>query len=982
MAAKVGTVVIDIGADTAKLVSGMNKAERAVKRSVGNMKTTVLSLASAYLGIEGAMKALNIAADFTKTAAKFEQFESVLETIEGSSEKAGESMDWITEFAKTTPYELGSVAESFVKLRAYGINPTDGTLKALGDTASAMGKPLSQAVEAMADAVVGENERLKEFGIRASKEGDKIAYSWTNSSGEMKRTVIDNNSDIIESTLEAILNSKYEGAMEKQSKTFDGLMSNMSNQWTIFQKKVMDAGLLNYIKAVISAIVQTLPDAFGAAGQNSGEFAKYVIDKLNGVIDSVGFLYDAFTGVRLVIKSIEIGFLYLVKGITYVIDGAITGINFLIKQYNSLPESMRGEKAGLLSKLGTDAVNEEIAEAKKEWSGLVDSLSDGRSFAKGFIEDVSVSFTKFQLGSDDAIKKTTEFNAAIENIENGAVAADEKLANLKSAINSVMLTDVEKIGYKWMSLLDGIPETHALYSQAIDAMNAEIDESLSSSLSGYKSGVEELGEAISETMETAADKINNRWDELIKNATGASKELLDAAEKARQKELEGRGKENIGGNENPDNAFSYSYGTTFWAQPIMSLFDWVKSGRSASDYTKSQNALMPSMSDRWQKEWLTNISSGSVTVREFGLEMEVVTESIAVFDDAIRSFERGMSSLEDVMSTALGMIDDNMEASTDHAKQMFYQSLQTARDYESQVIGDPTNIDLIKQYEEAVNTFSEYSSNYLGNTDYFASYEDYLMAKAVSSSAASDFYQSASTTDQLLMDLKNLTELTNLALDDGNVTAEEAKAINSAAKEILDSGTISTTDSDAYDWLKLIENATSDGVVTTDELKSITQGAVDAIDDQDSDLFTIAAKTEGIEENTQSIGKYKVTATKIEAVTVTDPTTGWNYTEVMPTETLYTPYKMGGYTGDFGVNQVAGVVHGQEYVVNAKTTRDLGLNHNNGGVFKEILAENIKYNQRVGNLEQMVYAQTKEVMKLREVIDNVTEGGKAMRTAS
>jgi hypothetical protein len=31
-------------------------------------------------------------------------------------------------------------------------------------------------------------------------------------------------------------------------------------------------------------------------------------------------------------------------------------------------------------------------------------------------------------------------------------------------------------------------------------------------------------------------------------------------------------------------------------------------------------------------------------------------------------------------------------------------------------------------------------------------------------------------------------------------------------------------------------------------------------------------------------------------------------------------------------------VHGQEYVVNAKTTRDLGLN-NSSGVFKDILSE-------------------------------------------
>jgi molybdenum-dependent DNA-binding transcriptional regulator ModE len=49
-------------------------------------------------------------------------------------------------------------------------------------------------------------------------------------------------------------------------------------------------------------------------------------------------------------------------------------------------------------------------------------------------------------------------------------------------------------------------------------------------------------------------------------------------------------------------------------------------------------------------------------------------------------------------------------------------------------------------------------------------------------------------------------------------------------------------------------------------------------------------------------------------------------------------FSSGGYTGDMGVNSIAGIVHGQEYVVNAQTTKDLGLN-NSSGVFEELLSE-------------------------------------------
>jgi hypothetical protein len=38
-----------------------------------------------------------------------------------------------------------------------------------------MGKDMMQMIEAVADASTGEFERLKEFGIKASKQGDQVA---------------------------------------------------------------------------------------------------------------------------------------------------------------------------------------------------------------------------------------------------------------------------------------------------------------------------------------------------------------------------------------------------------------------------------------------------------------------------------------------------------------------------------------------------------------------------------------------------------------------------------------------------------------------------------------------------------------------------------------------------------------------------------------------------------------------------------------
>jgi hypothetical protein len=52
----------------------------------------------------------------------------------------------------------------------------------------------------------------------------------------------------------------------------------------------------------------------------------------------------------------------------------------------------------------------------------------------------------------------------------------------------------------------------------------------------------------------------------------------------------------------------------------------------------------------------------------------------------------------------------------------------------------------------------------------------------------------------------------------------------------------------------------------------------------------------------------------------------------------YFGFASGGYTGDGAKYDMAGIVHKGEYVVNAQTTKDLGLN-NSSGVFEELLSE-------------------------------------------
>lgn len=208
---------------------------------------------------------------FLDVASDFERFEGALTTIEGSSAKAKESMAWVQNFAAKTPYELGEVTDAFIKLRARGFDPKGGTLQVLGDTASGLQLKggVIQAVEAIADAVNGEGERLKEaFNITQRIKGDEITYFYKDlkTGADLSAKANKNNRTEIERTLTTILKSQFTGAMLTQSKTWAGMMSNLSDQWTRFAYTVMSSGLFDLMKTKLSGVLDTL-DRMAESGQ-------------------------------------------------------------------------------------------------------------------------------------------------------------------------------------------------------------------------------------------------------------------------------------------------------------------------------------------------------------------------------------------------------------------------------------------------------------------------------------------------------------------------------------------------------------------------------------------------------------------------------------------------------------------------------------------------------------------------------------------
>jgi len=266
-----------------------NVADNSVR--AGRGLGTVFQVAGGFLGAQLVNFGFNAAKGLVDMQANAEQARISLEVVTGSAERANELFAELQGFAAETPFAFPELMDSAIALEAFGLKAEDW-LTTIGDTASAMGKSVDQVTQAVLDATTGEYERLKELGIKARVEGDKLVFSYMKNGQEITQTVDKNNREVIASTVQSIWNEKYAGAMEKQSKTFAGQMSTLKDNIaltmqnataSVFQFATRGLAFVNDVFA--NGFVATIEDRFGPG---AAAFVGHIGTMAQGVIDAFG----------------------------------------------------------------------------------------------------------------------------------------------------------------------------------------------------------------------------------------------------------------------------------------------------------------------------------------------------------------------------------------------------------------------------------------------------------------------------------------------------------------------------------------------------------------------------------------------------------------------------------------------------------------------------------------------------------------------
>lgn len=169
-----------------------------------------------------------------ETRKEYARFEATLRNTTGSSEEAAKAMKMLQQLAKDTPASVSEWTESYIKLVNRGIKPTTDELTAMGDIAMSQGKDIDQFIEALLDAMTGENERLKEFGITASKNGKTTAYTFRGVTTEVQNTDMAIKNYILSlGKLQGV-----QGSMATQMNELAGLESNLGDQMDSIYNKI------------------------------------------------------------------------------------------------------------------------------------------------------------------------------------------------------------------------------------------------------------------------------------------------------------------------------------------------------------------------------------------------------------------------------------------------------------------------------------------------------------------------------------------------------------------------------------------------------------------------------------------------------------------------------------------------------------------------------------------------------------------------
>ncbi|AXY60029.1 tape measure protein [Acinetobacter sp. WCHAc010052] len=412
MSSKLGTLTLDLIARIGQFTEPLDRAEKKVKSSaskigqgfsdLGNLAQKAVPMVAGLAGTIAGVAASYITLDKVMGAQRAYDVQIAgLETATKSAENARTAYAALSQFAKETPYSMDQAVEGFTKLVNLGLTPSERALRSYGNTAAAMGKDLMQFIEAVADASTGEFERLKEFGVKASKQSEDVAFTFQGTT-----TTVKNSADSIEEYLMKIGENEFAGSMAKRMDSLDGSIANMEDSWKDLYLAISSAGVgelmrdgvdlasdgIQGLTALISSgAIEAGLAGFGVAfsifggdarsemksiADSFGLTSDFLVEKWRATIAELNALGNTWTTLRSWVQKASVS---VAAGVDMISDPFNKRSSNASKQM-AWEDSMRAIDAETIAR--TDAITKGFGAAEKKYNEFIATQKKGNTSAE------------------------------------------------------------------------------------------------------------------------------------------------------------------------------------------------------------------------------------------------------------------------------------------------------------------------------------------------------------------------------------------------------------------------------------------------------------------------------------------------------------------------------------------------------------------------------------------------------------------------
>lgn len=454
---KDGKLVIDQTKQLQGNLDSIDKSTKQVDKSANAFNSTLKKIATFTGFALLANQAKNLVKGSLEAAGSMEQVNVALTTMLGSGEKAAKLQKDLIKFAKSTPFEIEGIFGTTKQLLAFGIAQEEmiPTMKTLGNIASGLGVPMSRLALVFGQ-VKAAGHLMGQDLLQFTNAGVPLLDELSKMLGKSKAEVMklkEQGKISFEQVKAALENMAGEGGrffnlMEKQSQTFLGTVSNLSDGF-FGVKNALGNALLPVAKEVVNSMMASFVKLAALIESNKETITAFA----RGFVTAIGY---AIVPLKLLIGLIS-NFIGGINKITTDMSPATKVVMTITVALSGLAASL-----GLLSKvaivartaflaLSTVIAANPFAAAIIGVIGLVsagnyliDNWDDIKRAGQVMALQIEKSFTELKATFEDLIVSILDKLSLLANVP-GFDWIDEtrdKFENLRNdAISS--LTDIE-----------------------------------------------------------------------------------------------------------------------------------------------------------------------------------------------------------------------------------------------------------------------------------------------------------------------------------------------------------------------------------------------------------------------------------------------------------------------------------------------------------------------------------------------------------